>query len=107
MSSGRWRARDLFAAIEAGTAPPILDVRTRREFSHGHVPGAVNVPLASFFFGATTIPLSRDASVVVYCGRGPRARIAAAAMRYAGFLKITYLDGHMSGWRRAGLREEA
>jgi rhodanese-related sulfurtransferase len=106
MSSGRWRARDLFAAIEAGTAPAILDVRTRREFSRGHVPGAVNVPLASLFFGATTIPLSRDASLVVYCGHGPRARIAAAAMRYAGFLNITYLDGHMAGWRRAGLREQ-
>ncbi|MGE5833206.1 MAG: rhodanese-like domain-containing protein [Acidobacteriota bacterium] len=97
---------ELLAAIDAGAAPAIVDVRTRREFSNGHVPGAVNVPLASMFFGATTIPLSREAPVVVYCGHGPRARIAAAAMRYAGFLNITYLDGHMAGWRRAGLREE-
>ena len=101
------RPLDLLAAIEAGTAPPIVDVRTRREFAHGHVPGAVNVPLASVIVDASTIHFSPDTAVVVYCGHGPRARMAAAAMRRAGFQKITYLDGHMSGWRRAGLREEA
>jgi rhodanese-related sulfurtransferase len=97
---------DLLAAIDAGTAPPIVDVRTRREFSHGHVPGAINVPLSSLMFDASNLPVPHDTGVIIYCGHGPRARMAAAAMRRAGFLKITYLDGHMSAWRRAGLREE-
>ena len=97
---------DLLAAIDAGTAPPVVDVRTRREFSTGHVPGAINAPLASLMFNASNLPLSRETGIVVYCGHGPRARMAAAALRYAGFHNITYLDGHMSGWRRAGLREE-
>jgi rhodanese-related sulfurtransferase len=97
---------ELLAAIDAGAAPSILDVRTRREFSRGHVPGAVNVPLSSVMFNASSVPFSRDTTLIIYCGHGPRARIAAAALRYGGFHQITYLDGHMAGWRRAGLREE-
>ena len=31
-------------AIGAGTAPAILDVRTREEYAAGHVRGAINIP---------------------------------------------------------------
>jgi len=30
--------KDLLAQIEAGTAPPIVDVRTRGEYTASHVP---------------------------------------------------------------------
>ena len=46
-----------------------------------------------------------DAELVVYCGHGPRAVMAAP--RYGDrFTRITYLDGHFSQWRSARLREE-
>ena len=36
--------QELLARIDRGDAPPILDVRSEREFAAGHVPGAVNIP---------------------------------------------------------------
>jgi rhodanese-related sulfurtransferase len=98
--------QDLLSRIDARTAPVVVDVRTRGEFASGHIPGAINRPLHALLLSAADLPASREDPVVVYCGHGPRARIAAAAMSYAGFRHIELLEGHMSGWRRAGLREE-
>ena len=98
-------AESLLAKIDAGCAPLVVDVRTRREFASGHVPGAINVPLTSLVLGAK-VPGGRDTAAVVYCGHGPRARIAASLMRRAGCREIQFLEGHMAGWRKAGLREE-
>jgi rhodanese-related sulfurtransferase len=99
-------ASELLARISTGTAPTVVDVRTRTEFARGHVPGAVNIPLWKVLSGAPSIAMSLDDPLVVYCGHGPRAWLAGAALRRRGFRRVEYLDGHMSQWRRAGLREE-
>jgi rhodanese-related sulfurtransferase len=44
--------------------------------------------------------------VVVYCGHGPRAIVAAQALRRQGYTRVSFLEGHFSQWRRAGFREE-
>ncbi len=96
----------LLAKIDEGTAPLVVDVRTRREFAEGHIPGAINVPLASLLLSGANVPGDRGNDVVLYCGRGPRARMAAAVLRRAGFQRVSFLDGHITAWRKAGLREE-
>jgi phage shock protein E len=99
-------AAALLARITSGSAPAIVDVRSEREFVDGHVPGAVNVPFLHVSKYIAAIPTGRDAELVVYCGHGPRAMIAARSLRKHGFSRITYLEGHFSKWRSAGLREE-
>jgi rhodanese-related sulfurtransferase len=99
-------ASELLARVEAGTAPVIVDVRTKREYEQGHVPGALHIPFASAGARADEIPAGRGETVVVYCGHGPRAWLAGSALRRHGFTDIRYLDGHMSGWHKAGLPEE-
>jgi rhodanese-related sulfurtransferase len=96
-------AAELHAQIERGDAPAILDVRSAPEFAAGHVPGAVNVPFTSVLFGSPALPAGLDEPIVVYCGHGPRARLAAIGLRRRGFRTIRLLAGHMSGWIRAGL----
>ena len=83
----------------------ILDVRSPGEFAAGHVPGAVNVPFTSVLAGSDG-PRAQGFDTIVYCGHGPRAWLAAAALRRHGHARVTYLRGHMAAWRRAGLREE-
>jgi rhodanese-related sulfurtransferase len=95
----------LLAWIEAGTAPTILDVRSRREFVDGHVPGALHIPFWTVLTHLSEIPTSPAEPIVVYCGHGPRAYLAGAALRVAGFRRVVYLEGHMMNWRRAGLRQ--
>ena len=99
-------ASDLLARISAGTAPAILDVRSPAEFTDGHVPGARNIPFWKLLGRAPGTLPSVDDPLVVYCGHGPRAWLAGAALRQRGFRRVEYLEGHMSEWRRAGLREE-
>ena len=99
-------AKALLAEIEAGTAPAILDVRSRMEFAHGHVPGAIHIPFWTLPARTSEIALSPDDPLVVYCGHGPRAWIAGAVLRARGFRRVVYLEGHMSRWTQAGLRQE-
>jgi rhodanese-related sulfurtransferase len=97
---------DLLRRIDGGRAPAVLDVRSRGEFAHGHVPGAVHRPFWRVLFGLDPLPFERREPVVVYCMHRPRAWIAGAALRRRGFRDVAYLDGHKSRWRREGLREE-
>jgi rhodanese-related sulfurtransferase len=97
---------DLIAAIDAGRAPRILDVRSRREFVHGHVPGAIHIPYWAVPGRVAEIPGDPDAPIVVYCGHGPRAWMTGAVLRARGFTRVSYLAGHMAAWRRARLRED-
>jgi phage shock protein E len=106
VSADHITARALLDRIESGTAPVILDVRSRAEFESGHVPGARHVPFWRISRRIRELSVRADAELVVYCGHGPRAFLAARALRRRGFTRITYLDGHFSKWRAAGLREE-
>lgn len=96
----------LLAAIDAGTAPVIVDVRTRREYEAGHVPGALHVPFYTLLVRQDDIPGTRERPVVVYCEHGPRAGVARLALRLTGFTDVRYLAGHMAGWKELGLRRE-
>jgi rhodanese-related sulfurtransferase len=123
---------ELIHLIDAGRAPAILDVRTPEEFAAGHVPGAINVPfqdvgrrfverglplagrfhLRQGYGGQVASRPTSDTSrppmepIVIYCGHGPRAWLAGAALRRRGFRAFEYLKGHMAAWRRAGMLEE-
>jgi rhodanese-related sulfurtransferase len=97
---------ELAAQIEQGLAPVIVDVRSRTEYESGHVPGALHVP---FWLVRSTVPglaLKPATPLVVYCGHGPRAYLAGAALRRLGYRTITYLSGHMARWTREGLPTE-
>jgi phage shock protein E len=93
----------LLTRIERGTAPRLVDVRSAAEFAAGHVPGAINIPYLEVPSRAGELRGPRDQEVVVYCGHGPRAWLAAAALRRLGFTRVIYLGGHWSGWQRARL----
>jgi rhodanese-related sulfurtransferase len=102
----RINAEALLGRIDAGTAPVILDVRSRAEFERGHVPGARHIPFWGVSRRIDQVTSLRDAELVVYCGHGPRAVMAARSLRRRGFTHITYLQGHFSQWRSGGFREE-
>ena len=99
-------ASALLALVKAGAAPTIIDVRSRREFQEGHVPGAKLVPFWKLLTRSPKIPASKEDLLILYCAHGPRAYLAGAALRRRGFQRVTYLRGHMAAWRRAGLPQE-
>ena len=93
--------RDLMVRIARGEAPKILDVRSESEFASGHVPGAINIPFTQVGSRAHEVPPTEGQELIVYCGHGPRAYIAARALRSHGWKSIVYLEGHWAGWQAA------
>ena len=81
----------------------LLDVRPADEFADGHVPGAVNIPLAELKARLDEVP--PETRVVAYC-RGPWCVLAfeaVALLRKEG-RDARRLDGGLPEWRRAGRR---
>jgi rhodanese-related sulfurtransferase len=97
---------ELLERIDRGEVLPILDVRSRGEFAAGHVPGAVNIPFTKLLTAVDDVPGAAGDEIVLYCGHGPRAYIAAGALHRRGRTRIVYLRGHWAGWQAAGLRVE-
>jgi len=82
---------------EVSSGAVLLDVRTESEFASGHLPGAVNIPLALLKERVTGL-IWRDKPVVVYCRSGGRSARAAEVMRNRGYESICDL-GAMGNWR--------
>jgi rhodanese-related sulfurtransferase len=97
---------ELLARRESGEPLPILDVRSEAEFAAGHIPGAVNVPFNQVSARLDEVPGEAGQDLIVYCGHGPRAYIAAVPLRHAGGRRVIYLRGHWSAWQSQGLPVE-
>jgi outer membrane protein assembly factor BamB/rhodanese-related sulfurtransferase len=85
--------------INDGSAPTIIDVRSKKEFDRGHIPGAIHLPFWQVGTRWRDVGVTQKEPVVIYCGHGPRAHIAAALLRRRGFTGVTFLEGHMEKWR--------
>lgn len=80
----------------------VLDVRPPEEFAAGHLPGAINIPLAEL--EARLQDLDPAQEVVAYC-RGPYCVLsydAVARLREKGFNARRLQDGYPE-WKLAGL----
>jgi rhodanese-related sulfurtransferase len=75
--------------IQQGAAQ-IVDVRSPEEFSRGHMPFAVNLPINKLRDGITT--LDRGRRVIVYCWVGYRGYLAYRILKQNGF-DVVNLDG--------------
>ena len=106
MTTADVTAEEVLRQIGKADAPLILDVRSRAEYDAGHIPGAVNLPFWTIPFRASSLPARRGDPVVVYCGHGPRAQLALAALRLQGFTRVACLAGHWAEWRRSQRPEE-
>lgn len=96
--------RELRARLREGGVT-LLDVRPEDEFAAGHLPGALNVPLARL--DAAIADLPRDREVIAYC-RGPYCVLsfeAIEALRRCGF-RARRLEEGFPEWKAAGLKVE-
>jgi ArsR family transcriptional regulator len=83
----------------------VIDTRPAEEFTAGHLPGAVNLPLGELKRRLRELP--RDQEIVAYC-RGPYCVLsyeAVAELRKLGFRAARLEDGYPE-WKAAGLPVE-
>ena len=87
--------RDLAAAAAADRITA-LDVRSPAEWSAGHLPDALNIPLGDLERRLDEIPRGRP--IVVYCQSGARAGMAAALLRAHGVPEVGVYGGGFGEW---------
>ncbi|HRN61662.1 MAG TPA: metalloregulator ArsR/SmtB family transcription factor [Luteimonas sp.] len=95
---------DLLVRLQDGDVT-LIDVRPEHEFSLGHLPGALNIPVQDLAQRLRRLPKNRD--IVAYC-RGPfcvMAFDAVAALRAKGY-RVRRLEDGFPEWMAAGLEVE-
>ena len=86
-------------AAQVPTDAFLVDVREPDEWTAGHAPGAMHIPLGQLGARYTEIP--QDGQVYVICRAGSRSNQAALALAGAGWNVVNVSDG-MTGWAAAG-----
>ncbi|KAF3796428.1 Rhodanese-like domain-containing protein 19 [Nymphaea thermarum] len=116
-----YAAKDLLA-----TGHCFLDVRTKEEFSKGHVKNAINVPYVCLtprgreknptFLEEVSGICSKDGHIIVSCNGGGRSSSASADLRNAvssfcncskGFKNVKSLGGGFRAWVDSGFDVES
>jgi len=82
----------------------VIDVRSPEEWSHGHLPGAIHIPLAALPDRLDEIDPSRP--VVLQCRGGGRSSIASSLLMSRGLTNVANLKGGYDGWVAEGLPTE-
>lgn len=94
-------AKELLDRVREGLVT-VLDVRPVEEFKSGHIPGAINIPLADLEMHLDDLDRKQD--IIAYC-RGPHCVLAfdaVAKLRQEG-LNARRLEGGLPEWKLAGL----
>lgn len=81
----------------------ILDVRTKEEYSEGHIENAVNIDVTSSWFIGDVEKLGEEKTFLVHCRSGSRSERAIAIMKESGFTDIYEISGGFSEWESEGL----
>lgn len=89
---------ELSQRLKEPNPPIILDVRTRDEYSSGHIDTALNLPHDELERRLDEIPGNKTSEIVVYCRSGKRARIAENILIEKGYQNVKDLARHWQGW---------
>lgn len=79
----------------------VVDVRSAAEWAHGHLPGALHIPLGSLAERLAAIPPRKP--VIVQCQGGTRSAMAASVLLSHGVPGVINLRGGYDEWRREAL----
>jgi len=80
----------------------VVDVRRPTEYVNGHVPRALNAPLASLDKSLGPLPLDKDKLTAVICAGGYRSSAAASLLQKQGFSNLLNVAGGTGAWVNAG-----
>lgn len=80
----------------------ILDTRSMKEYSEGHIVNAENVPLNALNNQLKKLEKHKQRPIIAVCRSGSRSASACSTLRKAGFEQVYNLRGGMLAWESAG-----
>jgi len=98
---------DLRVLLENGSTDPLLiDVRPPDVYSKGHLPGALNIPVAELTTTDAGLPPDLEAPIVTVCNRGNMSISGMLVLQSLGYRNVRSLNGGTIGWVEAQLPTE-
>ncbi len=95
---------DLRELLETESSLQVIDVRRTGEHESGHVPRAVNAPLAQLEKHLSGLDPERPTAVI--CAGGYRSSAATGILARRGFRHLFNVTGGTGGWTNAGFPVE-
>jgi rhodanese-related sulfurtransferase len=93
---------DLKSRLEWGQpAFTIIDVRDRHTYNHGHISGAISIPLDDLADCAKSA-LHKERHIYVYGEHDTHTAHAARKLRDAGFSHVSEIQGGLNAWKTVG-----
>lgn len=94
-------ALEVAQRVRDGTAT-VIDVRNADEWAHGHIGGALHVPLGRLRESVAQLPVGTQ-QLVLQCEAGGRSAIAASVLLALGAPNVANFEGGFAAWRAARL----
>lgn len=91
-----------FEILRSAKTNVVLDVRTKREYSKGHIPGAIHIDVNAPDFEKKVAELDKNNTYLVHCGAGVRSAKACSKMRQLNFVDLYNLEGGLNAWEKMG-----
>lgn len=80
----------------------MVDVRERDEWNHGHIEGAIHIPLGQIKARLSELEVYRGTALIVQCRSGRRSKEGYRILESAGFTNLYNLDGGINAWIESG-----
>ncbi|WP_186428865.1 rhodanese-like domain-containing protein [Clostridium sp. BSD9I1] len=77
----------------------ILDVRTKEEFSSGHIPNAKSFPIHEMPSRINELEEFKNKPILVYCASGGRSPMAIKHLLKNNFTNVYHLNKGISAWK--------
>ena len=70
----------------------LLDVRRKDEYTDGHIPGSINVPVQTIYQVGAVVE-NKSIPLYVYCRSGIRSKRAEGLLKGMGYKNVTDIGG--------------
>lgn len=81
----------------------LVDVRDQSSYSHGFIPGSVNIEMEALLNGENSLPM--DKKIILYCLKGIVSEEAAEALLERGY-DVYHLEGGYGQWLLGAMEKE-
>ena len=78
----------------------IIDLRSGKDFSEGHIAGATNIKLGELFDYIKSIDVASFKKIVMVCYTGQTASYASSALQMMGYNNVYAMKWGMSAWNK-------
>lgn len=100
------KSKEASALIKAHKEMVILDIRTMKEYTTGHIKKAKHIDFFENNFKTNLEKLDRKKSYLVHCASGGRSGRSMQLFKELGFKSIYHMNDGWKGWEKAGYPAE-